>query len=794
MKKIVSLVILVIVNIAVWGQNGVIKGIVVNSINNEPIPFASVGITSIAAATATNINGEYELKNLAPGLYNISASFVGYSRKTIFEIQINNYSPTVLNITLDEQIDSLATVEVLASPFNKTEESPVSLHTIGSSEIDRNPGGNRDISKVIQSLPGVASTVSFRNDIIIRGGAPSENKFFLDGIEVPNINHFATQGSSGGPVGMINVNFIREVDFYSGAFPANRGNTLSSVFDFKQKDGNSAKLITTATLGSSDIGLTLDGPIGKKVTFIASARRSYLGWLFKLLELPFLPIYNDAQFKTKIRLNNKNEIALIGLGAIDDFKLNLDANKTEQQQYILGYLPVYKQWNYAVGANYKHFFEKSYLTLVVSRNHLNNTSYKYQNNDETNPANKILDYVSQEIENKVRLEDTYRHNGYKINVGAGFENVTYSNATFNKIITPAGITTINFNSQLTFNKYALFAQISKVLFQERLTLSLGARTDFADYSNEMNNPANQISPRFSLAANITKSFSFNVNIGRYYQLPAYTVLGYRDSANTLINKNNKVTYITNDQLVAGFEYNTKINTKITIEGFYKLYDKYPFALRDSISLANLGGDYGVIGNEPVTCVNKGRAYGVELMIQQKLFKGFYGIVSLTLVNSEFQNKKAIYIPSAWDNRTIISLTFGKKFKKNWEAGIKWRYQGGTPYIPIDVQTSSLKTVWDINGRGISDYNQLNTVRLKPYHQLDWRVDKKFFFKKWSLDIYFDVQNTYLFKTDQPPILLLDKDANGNAQTDPNNPAAYKTKLLNNPSGTLLETLGIIIEF
>ena len=794
MKKIVSLVILVLVNITVWGQNGVIKGKVVNSINNEPIPFASVGITSISAAAATDINGEYELKNLPPGLYNISASFVGFSKKTIFEIQVNNYTPTVLNISLDQQIDSLAAVEVLASPFNKTEESPVSLHTIGSSEIDRNPGGNRDISKVIQSLPGVASTVSFRNDIIIRGGAPSENKFFLDGIEVPNINHFATQGSSGGPVGMINVNFIREVDFYSGAFPANRGNTLSSVFDFKQKDGNSEKLITTTTLGSSDIGLTLDGPIGKKVTFIASARRSYLGWLFKLLELPFLPIYNDAQFKTKIRLNNKNEIALIGLGAIDDFKLNLDANKTEQQKYILGYLPVYKQWNYAVGANYKHFFEKSYLTLVVSRNHLNNRSYKYQNNNESNPANKILDYLSEEIENKVRLEDTYRHNGYKINVGAGFENVNYSNSTFNKITTPSGITTIDFNSLLTFNKYSMFAQISKSIFNERLTLSVGARTDFSDYSKEMYNPANQLSPRFSLALNITKSFSFNFNIGRYYQLPAYTILGYRDSVNTLINKNNKVTYITNDQLVAGFEFNTKINTKITIEGFYKLYYKYPFALRDSISLANLGGDYGVIGNEPVTSVNKGRAYGVELMIQQKLFKGFYGIVSLTLVNSEFQNKKEVYIPSAWDNRTIVSLTFGKKFKKNWEAGIKWRYQGGTPYTPIDAQASSLKTVWDINGRGIPDYNQLNTIRLKPYHQMDWRVDKKFFFKKWSLDVYFDMQNAYKFKTDQPPILLLDKDANGNAQTDPGNPAAYKTKLIDNPSGTLLETLGIIIEF
>jgi hypothetical protein len=793
MKKIVFLSFILIQAFS-FAQSGSIKGKVFNSINNDPIPFASVGITSLSIAATTDLDGNYELKNLNPGLYNIAVSYVGFRKKTIFEIQVNNYNPTVLNIPLDEQIDSLQEIEVTASPFNKTEESPVSMRTIGSSEIDRNPGGNRDISKVIQSLPGVSSTASFRNDIIIRGGAPNENRFFLDGIEVPNINHFATQGASGGPVGMINVNFIREVDFYSGAFPANRGNTLSSVFDFKQKDGNSEKLVTTATLGSSDLGITLDGPIGKKTTFIASARRSYLGWLFKLLELPFLPIYNDAQFKTKIRFNDKNEISFIGLGAIDDFKLNLDANKTEEQKYILGYLPVNTQWNYTLGANYKHFFEKSYMTVVVSRNHLNNRSYKYKDNDESNPNNKILDYTSQEIENKLRVEDTYRNKGFKVNFGAGYENVTYTNSTFNKITTSAGPATIDFDSKLTFNKFSVFGQVSKGIFKERVILSLGARTDFSDYSTDMMNPLNQFSPRFSMAVNITDALSFNFNVGRYYQLPAYTVLGYRDSTNALVNKQNKVTYITNDHIVAGFEYNTKINTKFTVEGFYKVYSNYPFALRDSISLANLGGDFGVIGNEPVTSITKGKAYGLEFMIQQKLFKGFYGIIAYTMVTSQFQDKNSNYIASSWDNGNIVSLTFGKKFKRNWEVGAKWRYLGGSPYTPVDAQASSIKTVWDINGRGLPDYNQLNTQRLKSYHQLDVRVDKKFFFKKWSLNVYLDIQNVYRSKSEQSPLLLLDRDANGNAQTDPSTPAAYKTKFVENYSTVSLQTLGIIIEF
>ena len=181
------------------------------------------------------------------------------------------------------------------------------MRNIGVTEIKRNPGGNRDISKAIQSLPGVATQVSFRNDIVIRGGAPSENRFYIDGIEIPNINHFSTQGSSGGPVGLINVDFIRDVDFYSGAFPANRGNTLSSVFEFRQKDGRSDKLSSSLTVGSSDFATTLEGPIDAKTTFLASYRYSYLQGLFKLLGLPFLPAYQDYQFKIKHKINSKNE-------------------------------------------------------------------------------------------------------------------------------------------------------------------------------------------------------------------------------------------------------------------------------------------------------------------------------------------------------------------------------------------------------------------------------------------------------------------------------------------------------
>lgn len=775
-------------------QTGVIKGRVYNSLNNESIPLANVILQGTNIAVQTNIDGLYEIKNLNPNLYNVEVSYIGFEKKIIYEVQVTNAKPTIVDIALEEKNEKIEEVEITASPFNKTQESPVSLRTLGTSEIERNPGGNRDISKVIQSLPGVSSPPSFRNDIIIRGGAPNENRFYLDGIEVPNINHFATQGSSGGPAGMINVNFIREVDFYSGSFPANRGNTLSSVFEFKQIDGNNEKQRFKGTIGATDIGLTADGPIGKKTTYIFSVRRSYLQFLFKALELPFLPTYNDIQFKIKNKINDKNEISIIGLGAIDDFILNLDANKTESQQYFLANLPVNTQWNYAIGANYKHFREKSYTVLVLSRNELNNNTIKYFNNDESNPDNLILDYNSRETENKLRYEEVYRNKGYKITYGVGFENVLYTNSTYNKLSLPYGVVIIDFNSRLSFNKYNLFTQVSKGYFNEKIIASIGLRSDANDYSNKMNNPIEQISPRFSLTYNINELFSLNFNTGKYFQLPAYTVLGYRDTANTLINKNNGVTFIGCEQIIGGVEYRNSQSLKITVEGFYKKYTNYPFLINDSISLANLGADFGVIGNAPVTSTSNGKAYGLEFMAQQKLYKGFYGILAYTIVRSEFTDKTNSYKPSAWDNRHIINITAGKKFKKNWETGIKWRFLGGAPYTPTDVYRSSLKEVWDITNQGLPDYSKLNSERLPNIHQLDVRVDKKYFLKKISLDFYIDIQNIYNYKATLPPYLNVEKDANGAPVTDPSNPNAYKTYYIKNESGTLLPSIGVIAEF
>ena len=774
-------------------QQSIIQGRVYDGENNEGIAFANIAVSGTTFGAITNEDGSYRISGLAPGFIRIEVSVVGYQNKVSSEIEISNSKPSNLDIELVKSNTQLQEVTVAATLFRKTAESPLSLKNIGISEIEKSPGANRDISKVIQSFPGVQSTPSFRNDIIIRGGGPSESRFFLDGVEVPNINHFATQGASGGPVGILNADLLREVNYYSGAFPANRGNALSGVFEFSQIDGNSDDMKAQASIGASEVSATFDGPIGKNTTYIVSARRSYLQLLFKALELPFLPTFNDLQFKLKSKINRKNEITFIGLGAIDKFSLNLNIeNPDDQQKYILSSIPENDQWSYTTGVVLKHYRENGYHTFVISRSHLNNTAIKYLDNDYSSEDYKTLDYSSEEIENKLRFESTTRMGNIKLNYGTNLDIVKYTNSSQQKRYYPDGLLNVDYSTKLNLIRWGLFAQASNKFFNERLSLSLGIRLDANNYSSSMRSMFNQFSPRLSVAYQLNSDWSVNFNTGRYYQLPPYTSLGYKEN-DELINKANNLTYIKADHLIAGVEFKPQQNVVFSVEGFLKKYDKYPFSVQDSISLANLGADFGVIGNEEVTSTSKGRAYGLEFQTRIATSNKFNLNISYTLVRSEFEDKNERYIVSSWDSKHLLVLTTTKNLNRNWSIGSRWRFVGGLPYTPYDMERSSLITAWNANNGPFHDTDRLNSKRFDPFHQLDIRIDKAYYLNKITAKFYIDIQNLYNFQNNDQDILIREEDSNGQYMTtiDGEN---YILRRVKNTSGTVLPTIGIIIEF
>ena len=789
MHRILLVVTFLVTIHSLVAQTGVIQGTTIDAFNKAPIPFAVILVEGTNAGTTSDIDGNYKLTDLAPGMYNLQVSFVGYKSVTIYEVQVRNAKATFINVEMEATTITMDEAVVTAQPFVKRSESPVSVNSIGVAEIKRNPGGNRDISRVIQSLPGVAIISSFRNDIIVRGGSPNENRFYLDGIEVPTINHFSTQGASGGPVGLINVDFIQDLDFYSGAFPVNRGNALSSVLDFTFKEARTDKPAFSFTIGSNDLASTLETPLTSNSTLIASWRRSYLQFLFEALGLPFLPKYDDFQFKTEIKPDQNNVIEIIGLGAIDKVTLNEDVEMNEENEYILSQIPTNQQYNYTLGGRWRHFRDNTYYTAVLSRNYLNNKAQKYIDNDDSSEANKLLDYRSTEAETKMRLEQTSRHGGYKINIGTGLEYAEYTTNTFQKL---ANSVVLNYASTLDLFKYSIFGQVSKRFFNEYLDVSMGLRMDGNNFNKEMANPLNQISSVLSLSYTLSPKTSINFNTGLYHQLPAYTTLGYRDNNGNLVNNDAK--YIRSRHIILGLEYNTSSNSRLTIEGFYKFYTQYPLDLIDSISLANKGSDFGVIGNAPVTFINEGRSYGVEFFFQQKLFNNFYGLLSYTFVKSEFQNLGDDFTPSAWDYNHMLSITGGKILNRGWEIGAKFRFNSGSPYTPYDVQTSALKSNYDVTNAGIPDNTKLNTLRFEPFYQFDIRVDKKYNFKKWTLDIYLDIQNLTNNTSKGQPYFSVERDPEGNPITDPNNPNAYIPRFIENTAGTIIPGIGVVLEF
>lgn len=766
-----------------------IKGTVIDKASRQPLEFINVLVLGLGRGGVTDAEGHFNIGDVPPGIYRLQASAVGY--KTILTPEyIVSTKDLTIQIETEENLTELEGVTVTASPFRRDLESPVGLRIIGLQEIEKSPGANRDISRIVQSYPGVAfSPAGYRNDLIVRGGSPSENRFYLDGVEIPNINHFSTQGASGGPVGIINADLIREVNFYTGAFPTDRGNAMSSVLDFKLRDGDMERNSLKATLGASEVSLASNGHIGKKTSYLVSVRQSYLQFLFDMLGLPFLPTFTDAQFKLKTRFNATNELTILGLGGIDNMKLNtkLDGEKAE---YILSYLPKIQQETFTLGAVYRHYAGIHVQSVVVSHSYLNNRNTKYLNNDESSTDNLTLKLRSVEQKTKFRIENTSTFGNWKINLGANLDYSQYTNTTFQRVYIDEG-RTFDYHTYLGIWRWGIFGTVNYATTDERFTASLGVRTDANNFSSGMKGMSDQLSPRLSLSYRLTNGLYLSGNAGLYYQLPPYTGLGFKDNNGIWVNK--RLRYMSVSQESLGLSWHPGNTFELSAEGFYKQYDKIPFSIADGIPLACKGNDYGVIGNEALASTAQGRAYGIEILMKWLIAKKLNLASSFTLFKSEYRNnKQSEYIASAWDNRYIFNMSGTYNFPHNWSLGMKVSCIGGAPYTPYDVEKSSLVTAWNAQGRPYYDYTKYNTERLPAFGQLDVRVDKTFYLKRCMLGFYIDLQNVTNSKFKQPDILM-----STGVIENPSAPIAeqrYKMKYISQKSGTLMPTLGITFEY
>ena len=623
----------------------------------------------------------------------------------------------------------------------------------------------------------------------MRGGGPSENRFYLDGVEIPNINHFSTQGASGGPVGLIDADLIRSVKFYSGAFPADKGNALSSVLDFSLRDGDMERNSLKATLGASEVSLSSNGHIGNKTSYLVSVRQSYLQVLFKILGLPFLPAYTDASFKIKTRFDSHNELTLLGLGGIDRMKLNLGI-EGEDAEYMLSYLPEINQETYTVGGVYRHYSQRHVQSIVLSQSYLNNRNVKYRDNDESSEENLTLRLGSIEQETKLRMENTSSWSVWKVKAGFDLNYSRYKSNEYRKVFANA-LREYDYHTDLSLWRWGMFASVDYAAPDKSFTASMGVRTDGNNYSDKMKELWRQLSPRLSVSYRLIEGLTLSGHVGLYYQLPSYTALGFKGEEGEYVNRH--LDYISVSQESLGLSWTPNENMELSVEGFYKLYGHMPFSLSDQIPLSCKGNDYGTIGNEALSSEAKGRSYGVELMFKWLLTQKLNLSSSLTIFKSEFKDgEQGSYVPSAWDNRFILNMSGTYNFPKHWSLGAKVSCIGGSPYTPYDVEKSSLVEAWNVQGRAYYDYSRYNQERLPVFGQLDVRVDKTFYLKKCMLGFYLDIQNITASKLRQPDALM----STGQIENPfaPLSEQRYVMKSIRQESGTLLPTLGITFEY
>ena len=792
MKRLLSLLLFCNITISFLLAQPVhqVKGTVIDKSSRQPLEFINVMIVGLNKGGVTNAEGKFSIGQVPPGIYRLQASAIGYKTVTTPEYILSTRDLHI-QIEMEENQTELEGVTVTASPFRRDIESPVSLRIIGLQEIEKSPGANRDISRIVQSYPGVTfSPIGYRNDLIVRGGSPSENRFYLDGVEIPNINHFSTQGASGGPVGILNADLIREVNFYTGAFPTDKGNALSSVLDFKLRDGDMERNSLKATLGASEVSLASNGHLGKKTSYLVSVRQSYLQFLFDMLGLPFLPTFTDAQFKLKTRFDARNELTVLGLGGIDKMKLNTKANN-EDNEYILSYLPKIQQETFTLGAVYRHYAGAHVQSVVASHSYLNNRNTKYQQNDESDPDHLMLRLRSTEQNTQLRLENSSSFRNWKVTVGTSLDYSQYSNTTFQKVYTDHA-QTFDYHTYLGIMRWGLFGTINYTSIDERFTASLGLRADANNYSAAMKDLSDQLSPRLSLSYQLTEHWSLSGNAGLYYQLPPYTALGFKNNNGLYANKY-ALRYMQVSQGSVGLNWRKGDTFEVSVEGFYKDYDKIPLSVADGIPLTCKGNDYGVIGNELLTSTAQGRSYGAELLLKWLIAKKLNLASSFTLFKSEYRtDKESEYIASAWDNRFIFNLRGTYNLPRHWSVGMKVSCIGGAPYTPYNADKSSLVTAWNAQGKPYYDYTRYNEERLPAFTQVDIRIDKTFYLKRCMLGFYIDLQNIAGSKLKQADVLM-----STGVIKNPDAPIAeqrYVMKSLKQESGTLLPTLGITFEY
>ncbi len=705
---------------------GTVEGKLIDADTKSPLTGAEITIDKTVLGAATDLDGKFVIENVPVGSYTLRFTYIGYETQAKTDVIVRPRRITFVEAELKTSPIQSDEVVVTAGYFEKSDQQPLSVTTFSREEIRRAPGSAGDVSRIIMGLPSLAKVNDQSNSLIVRGGSPLENAFFIDNIEIPNINHFPTQGASGGPIGMINVDLINDVSFSTGGFSAVYGDRLSSVMNIALREGNRQEFDGQLDLNFTGFGGVFEGPVfNQKGSYLLSLRRSYLDFLVKSIDIgtSIAPVYGDVQGKFVYDVSPRHKLTFLEVWG-DDHNNPDQKTAVENDMITYGNQDIYEN---TTGANWRALWDKS----GYSNTSLAYTSDKFREDAfETGSGLHLVKNRSLEQSFKFRNLNHFRlSKKYSIEFGADVKHLVsdYDNyyAEFTGALgdtTPATIV----GDRISATKMGGFFNFILEPFS-RFTAIAGLRTDYFTYNRNFT-----ISPRFSFSLQFSDKTSLNGSTGLFYQNLPLLLLS-QNSENRNLSDPMATHYI------LGIDHLLTPATKLTLEIYDKEYRHFPIdPTQPSLFLVDeLYYRYGFFLNHE-WLNDTGRAYsrGVELTVQKKLAQDFYGLASASWFRSRYEGSDGKWRDRSFDNRLIFSLEGGYKPNSKWEFSMRWIYAGGVPYTPFDLQESQAID------RAVLDESRINQARYPDYHSLNVRFDRRFSFSSSNIVFYFSVWNAY----------------------------------------------------
>jgi hypothetical protein len=743
MIRIFSIILILITAQTAFSQSitQTVKGEVTDNETKTPLIGATVVVmgTNPLMGITTDLNGKFKIPNVPIGRYNIQFNYLGYDPSIVSEVLVSSGKETVINIGLKQSVSQMDEVLVKAhsnkdKPLNSM--ASISARTFTVEETRRYAGGLDDPARLASAFAGVTVGSTQDNAIIIRGNSPKGLSWRLEGVEIPNPNHFSGGNvAGGGVVTIFSSQLLSNSDFFTGAFPAEYGNALAGVFDMKLRNGNSDKRESTFQAGLLGIDFSSEGPFvkGKNATYLFNYRYSTFSLVSLLGLLPMttqIPKYQDLSFKLNFPTKKLGTFALWGIGGIDN---NKELNELDSTKWVTDWDRVYYNWDLstgAIGLTHKLISgKKTYINTTLAASTTINETHQTSLDDNLTerPMWDFKDHTG-----KITLCSFINHKfSSKHTVKAGFNyNRLFYALDMNSTINNIPETYRNFVKEDGYSQFADAYVQSKYDITGNISVNAGFNVSYFDLNKDIS-----IDPRLSIKWEFFQKHSLSFGYGKHSQLEELKIYLINRNVNGKMEYPNKNLELAHAQhFILGYDWLINDNLRLKVEPYYQYLYNVPGIPDSSYSFINFKQD--MTFRDSLANNSSGRNIGVDFTLERFLNNNYYYLITASIFDSKYKGGDGIWRNTRYNKGFVVNLLVGKEFflknKNVLGLNAKYNYMGGERMSPIDIEKSEQKRMI------VFDESKAFEDQLPSRYNLDltvtYRINKKRHSSVWALQL------------------------------------------------------------